>query len=287
MEVDSRPYIVAVSGGIDSMVLLDMMQRQNIPVVVAHVNHGIRSDGEKDRQLVQEYARAHNLPFEYVELELGPGASEMTARQARYAWLRKLQARHRAQAILTAHHVDDLIETILINIGRGTGWRGLCSLRSSGPITRPLLGIGMRKADVVRYAIDHDLNWREDETNDDVRYKRNYLRHGRAAQLDKPTVEELLALHLAQCQVRELIEHELDRLITPQMPLPRYPIIMADNAVAEELLRHWLGESKERQVLRKMVHFAKTTKPHTKLPVGPSRFIEASKRELFVSRLES
>ena len=285
MTKGERPYILAVSGGIDSMVLLDMMRSQNAPVIVAHVDHGIRPDGEKDREIVENYARAHNLSFVTTQLKLGPGTDEMTARTARYEWLRRLRDTHDAQAIMTAHHVDDLIETIAINITRGTGWRGLCSMRATGEIRRPLLGIGMRKADVVRYAIEHNLTWREDETNDDVRYTRNYLRHGRLSQLSQETIIKLLDLYNDQCRLRVEINEELYGVVNPANPLRRHLIIMTPQDVAEELVQAWLGHPEERPILRRIVHFAKTAQPGAKLSYRTAGFIEATGDSLFVSRL--
>ena len=118
-------YVVAVSGGVDSMVLLDVVrQMPGVFVVVAHVDHGIRADSHKDRKLVASVCMSHNVQFEYTELHLGPGASEEMARTERYKFLRHIKERYTADAILTAHHSDDLTETALINLIRGTGWRG-------------------------------------------------------------------------------------------------------------------------------------------------------------------
>jgi tRNA(Ile)-lysidine synthase TilS/MesJ len=106
--------------------------------IVAHYDHGVRSDSQLDRQLVQGVARQHGLTFVYDEGKLGPGTSEAVARKARYAFLRKVQQTTGARAIITAHHEDDLLETALLNLLRGTGRRGVTSLRSRHDIHRPL-----------------------------------------------------------------------------------------------------------------------------------------------------
>src|SRR5690606_22278428 len=141
-------YIVAVSGGVDSMVLLDMLVREGShELIVAHFDHGIRADSHKDATFVQDVAKKYGLPFEKRREVLGEKASEALARERRYAFLRSVAARHEAK-IVTAHHLDDVVETVAINITRGTGWRGLAVMDTD--IVRPL--VDMEKKELVRYA---------------------------------------------------------------------------------------------------------------------------------------
>ncbi|HEX6258362.1 MAG TPA: tRNA lysidine(34) synthetase TilS, partial [Candidatus Saccharimonadales bacterium] len=125
----SGTYVVAVSGGVDSIVLLDMLAGQaGLELIVAHFDHGIRQDSTEDAEFVRAAAQRYSLPFELGQATLGPGASEEAARTARYSFLRSIAKKYQAR-IVTAHHADDVIETIAINVARGTGWRGLVSLR--------------------------------------------------------------------------------------------------------------------------------------------------------------
>ena len=126
--------VLAVSGGLDSVVLLDMVVRQQrycqrvgqaAPnLVVAHVNHGIRLGSHRDALFVRRLARQYELSYREATLHLGPLASEAQAREGRYRFLRQVAAEYDGR-IATAHHRDDVIETMLINLRRGTGWRGL------------------------------------------------------------------------------------------------------------------------------------------------------------------
>ena len=142
LELEPGVYVVAVSGGVDSMVLLDLLRRQkDLKLVVAHLDHGIRSDSDLDRQLVQQVASKHGLAFVYNTAQLGPGASEALARKARYNFLRRVQLATNATAIVTAHHQDDLIETAILNLLRGTGRKGLSSLGDDKHLRRPLLHV--------------------------------------------------------------------------------------------------------------------------------------------------
>lgn len=177
-----RTFIIAVSGGVDSMVLLH--QLVNSPgqllgvdspkLIVAHFEHGIRDDSRLDQELVHQAALDYNLEFVYSSGRLGSGASEDLARRARYEFLFKIMREYGAEAIVLAHHADDQIETAVFNILRGSSFRGIGALRSRDNILRPLLG--MSKKQIYAYAKAHMLEWREDSTNDDLKYSRNYIR---------------------------------------------------------------------------------------------------------------
>ena len=171
-------YIVAVSGGADSMVLLHMLAAEaparGYQLVVAHFDHGLRSSSAADAELVRAVAASAGLPFELHRAGLG-AASEAAARTARHSWLEQQRVGHGAAAILTAHHQDDLIETSLLNLARGSGRRGLAPMQSSSTILRPLLNIS--RAELRTHATRQNLHWNEDPTNADVSNPRNLLRH--------------------------------------------------------------------------------------------------------------
>lgn len=173
--VPSR-YVIAVSGGVDSIVLLDLMQgKEDYELVVAHVNHGIRADADEDEALVHDVAAAHGLSFYSLRLELGERTSEAVARQHRYSYLEEVLEEVDALAIMTAHHLDDRLETMLLNEQRGAGWLGRAPLQDTQDIKRPLLKIS--KSEIYSYAKERGLMWHEDLTNQDPNYtKRNRLR---------------------------------------------------------------------------------------------------------------
>ena len=163
MKLDVKPgkYVLAVSGGVDSMVLLDLLSKlPDIELVVAHFNHGIRDDSDEDEGLVIAAAQRYGLPFAVGLGKLGPCTSEDEARQARYAFLEEVQEDFEAGGIITAHHLDDLIETAFLNILRGTNSRGLIAITDNPKITRPILKTS--KKSILKYAQEHSLRWRED-----------------------------------------------------------------------------------------------------------------------------
>lgn len=279
-------WIVAVSGGVDSVVLLDMLvASQTADLVIAHVDHGIRSDSHQDAELVEKLAAQYNLPYEVTQLRLGSGVSELQAREKRYEWLESVRERHAATAITTAHHQDDLIETMIINIRRGTGWRGLCSLRDTESRKRPLLT--MNKASIVSYAIERGLEWREDSTNDDIRYTRNYIRHGILPRLSSDARRELLRLYYAQLLLRTQIEQEIEKLHDDAYDgegLSRYWLIMASEPVALELLRTACAEALLTQQLRQLLYFAKTARVGAVHEAGSGIRVLATQSHLILER---
>ncbi len=238
----ANSYVVAVSGGVDSVVLLDTLAKsasQNrdnqfpeAKLVVAHFDHGIRPDSAGDAKFVRALAKKYGLPYETKREELGAGASEELARDRRYAFLREVAKKHDAK-IMTAHHGDDVVETIAINLKRGTGWRGLAVLDSSD-IARPLLQVPKQK--LLDYAKKHMLRWHEDSTNADTSYLRNDLRQKLAAVDDGETAQLLKLYRTRQLFLRKEIDTETDRLVGAS-PYRRSLFIMTPGRAASELLR--------------------------------------------------
>ena len=234
-------YVVAVSGGVDSMALLHALQPvPGVSLLVAHVDHGIRPDSLLDQALVAELAAHYELPFFTTSLTLGAAASEATARQARYDYLEKLVIEQGAAAIVTAHHQDDALETAIINLVRGTGRRGLSALNSTVQRRRPLLDIS--KADILAYAQRNQLQWREDSTNNDQRYLRNYIRQKVVAPFSAAERQQFVSYitrarhnnyELAAAMQESLkviaVGPEIDRQILQTLPA----------VVAKELLMAW------------------------------------------------
>lgn len=229
-----KVVIVAVSGGVDSVALLHMMVRSSVyrPIVV-HVDHGIRPDSAADARFVAALAKSYKVPYYIERVELGPEASEEAARRARYAILQRYAARYSA-SIATAHHKNDVVETITINCVRGTGWRGLAVLSREDSI-RPLLY--MTKAQLYEYAQKHALEWVEDETNEGARYLRNRIRP--LCLSDSVDHDALLALRSSQIAVRRHIEKELKR-IAVLWSGRKYPYCMVDRRIASEVMRVWV-----------------------------------------------
>src|SRR6266571_5409829 len=172
--------LVAVSGGPDSVALLDLMSavagELGLRLVVAHADHGIQTDSRLVGQAVSRLAEQYGLPFELGELGLSPGATETAARHARYAWLRSARRRHAARYVVLAHHRDDQLETILMRVLRGSAPAGLAAMApvSRGGLVRPLLPFS--KAELARHAATRGLASHDDPANADPRHLRSWVR---------------------------------------------------------------------------------------------------------------
>lgn len=276
MELDIRPgkYVIAVSGGVDSMVLLDMLARNTAIIdgyrlVVAHFDHGMRSNSDEDRQFVQRAANQYGLPFVYNRVELGARASEAQARSARYTFLQRVQAAVRADAIITAHHKDDVLETAVLNLLRGTGRRGLSSLHHNPNVVRPLLNT--TKADIYSYARQRQLAWVEDETNQDQRYRRNFVRQSIIPKFSSHQHQQLhqhiAAAHQLNHDIEVLISELLDNEHAPHL-LKRMKCIHLPHIVSKELVASWLRRNQvrdfEKHTIERLTIAIKTAAPGTK-----------------------
>ncbi len=275
--------MVAVSGGVDSMVLLDLLrQKPRLELVIAHFDHGIRPDSAADRKLVQRIARLYDLPFFYAQGNLGPKTGEALARDARYAFLRKVQDDQQAEAIITAHHQDDMLETAIVNLLRGTGRRGLSSLKSRPGLVRPLLD--WTKKDVLAYAEEHDLVWAEDSTNADDRYLRNYIRHHILSRFTKQGRASLLT-HMRQAsKVNEEIDELLDKDLQEQPAkdeLNRGWYLQLPYAVATEMMAAWLRRNGimrfDRHMVERLVVAAKTARAGKLADVDAKHVVQFTK----------
>jgi len=177
------PYLVAVSGGIDSVVLAHLLQRYGFKIVIAHCNfqlRGVASDA--DEAFVINYAMQLGVPvhtkvFDTVAYMDEMGISlQMAARELRYSWFEELNSSLGAHGVLVAHHADDQIETVILNLLRGTGIEGIYGMSSKRDfIRRPLLPFS--RQEIVGYLEENRLEWREDSSNEKTIYKRNFVRH--------------------------------------------------------------------------------------------------------------
>ena len=266
-------YIVAVSGGVDSVVLLDLLSKQtDLHLIVTHFDHGIRSDSATDAQFVKKLADKYNLTFELGSAQLGADASEEKARDARYAFLNSTKAKHDALQIITAHHSDDIVETIIINLTRGTGWRGLSSLRSTKSILRPLLDF--TKSDILQYAKDHNLEWVEDSTNQDLRYLRNEIRHKIVAKMTPQQRAEFMQLYQSQLGLADEIDSHTTKLTSDK----RHDFIMWPESVSLEVLRSQLKLT--RPQAKRALMAIKTAKPGTQLELSGDKSLEFTHKNI-------
>ena len=256
-------YIIAVSGGVDSVVLLDMMSKVGgNELIIAHFDHGIRDDSAEDAKFVAQLAEKYGHVFFSKREVLGKSASEELARTRRYEYLNALAKAHEAK-VVTAHHLDDLVETVAINLNRGTGWRGLAVFDSE--IVRPLVDVP--KQDIIKYAESNGLVWREDSTNASDVYLRNRLRQ-KTQNLTTDEKRQLRALHAAQKELRTQIRQEVTQLIGSGPAYSRYQLIHMPAKVALECLRLISNRRLTRPQLERLLHAIKTAKAGSYFEAG-------------------
>ena len=184
--------LVAVSGGIDSMCLAEKVRLEGGPFAIAHCNFGLRgTESDGDEAFVKAWADKYGIPFHVRRFETEAFASEqgisieMAARRLRYHWFGELCREHGYNAVAVAHNANDNAETLLLNLLRGTGLKGITGMKAEGfipdpdyadiPLLRPLLGL--TREEIEAYAAQHGLAWREDATNAQNDYKRNKIRN--------------------------------------------------------------------------------------------------------------
>ena len=178
-----QKILLAVSGGIDSMVLMHLFENSGYDYGVVHCNFQLRGEeSDGDEKFVREQVQMHGIPsffktFDTTEYARLNGISiEMAARELRYNYFHKIRLKYDYDLIATAHHQDDLIETFFLNLSRKTGIKGLTGIKDkSGNLIRPLLFAG--RQEIEAYAAKHYIEYREDSSNNEVVFQRNYLRH--------------------------------------------------------------------------------------------------------------
>lgn len=175
--------LLAVSGGVDSVVLAYLFKKASLPFAMAHCNFNLRgAEAEAAATFVEELAKWYGVPFYEKQFDTKGFASshkvslQMAARSLRYTFFHELLNQHGWAQLATAHHWDDAIETILRNFIKGTGIKGFYGIESiHGQIIRPLLFAS--KKQIIAYAIQEKLDWHEDSSNQSNYYQRNFIRN--------------------------------------------------------------------------------------------------------------
>jgi tRNA(Ile)-lysidine synthase len=273
-------YILAVSGGVDSMALLDILSKlPAIELIVAHFNHGIREDSDADEKLVTETARKYGVPLERGWGRLGPDASEEQARDARYMFLNAVKAKHGADAIVTAHHQDDLIETAIINLLRGTGPLGLVAMDKNKKVIRPLLNTS--KKEIIKYARENKITWREDSTNKDPKHLRNYIRLKLLPKVDSASKKKLLKsindISYLHDESEKLIR-KLSEEVRREKLIDRGKLINLPSEIGAQLVTYWLRQygvkAFDKKTVSRLYLTIKTAKPGTRHNVAQGVWLQ-------------
>lgn len=266
------PVLVGLSGGADSVALLALLVQLDYPCVALHCNFHLRGDESvRDEQFAREMARTLDVPFYKIDFDTAAyGAEhhlsiEMAARELRYNWFEEMRLRLGAQAIAVAHHRDDSVETVLMNLVRGTGIRGLGGIRpKNGYVVRPLLAVS--RSEILDWLAEQQLSYVTDSTNLSDAYTRNFVRLRVLPLLEElnPSVKAAIArtadhlaeteaiyLHVVEKARRELLKEDFRIPIARLMEYPSPATILYEllkpygftRQVADDVFRSLTGES--------------------------------------------
>ena len=267
--------ILAVSGGVDSMALLAMYAHADI--IVAHTDHGTRKSSAEDANFVSQKCQEMGVEFYETKLGLGEGVSEELARKKRYEFLKTIQEKE-GGILCTAHHLDDVLESIAINLIRGTGWRGLTPFYGD-ELVRPFIISKMWKRDVLKFAGRHAVHYRQDPTNHETNYLRNRMRE-KMTELDETARVDIIKLFEKQNELRRKIEKLVAGLAKQTVVGKNFHkkelFLAADEKVALEVLREIClmhGYSLTRKQLGDFLLAIKTYAPHKKFNLPKNHFV--------------
>jgi len=226
----SDKILLAVSGGIDSMVLLDLLQKMNCNFAVAHCNFNLRGqESDGDEAFVSSYCEEKKIELFKISFQTKTYANEkkisiqMAARELRYNWFQEIYQANDFKYIALAHHANDVVETFHINLSRGTGIKGLSGIKAKiGNLIRPLLFA--TRDEIIGYQKENKLDFREDSSNSSVKYARNKIRHEIIPSLEK--------INSAYSQnVLKSIENllEVEKIYNQQIEEKRKEIVIFEN----------------------------------------------------------
>ena len=179
IDIKNKSFLCAVSGGVDSMVLNDLLNKSKLNFSVASCNYKLRKESDQEIEMIRSICKKNNIKF-YSKIIKSPtknngNSFQMIAREKRYKWFNELMSDNKYDYLLTAHHADDNVETILLNLTRTTGLRGFIGIpESKNKILRPLISFG--KDEILSYAKNNRLDWSEDSSNSNEIYFRNKIR---------------------------------------------------------------------------------------------------------------
>lgn len=232
---DDDTLLITVSGGIDSMFLLNYLVNKNYKLAVAHCNFGLRGkESDGDEALVKSYCEAHNIKFHVKKFKTElhsktKGISiQMAARDLRYHWFNELCEAEKYTKIVTAHHKTDNAETILLNLVRGTGLKGMEGIAEvAGNKIRPLLCLN--RDEIEQLVQEQKINYREDSSNLSDKYYRNRLRHHVLPQLQaiNPSFENTLKTNAdIVIQANSFINHFIEIIKKDVLELDKNSVII-------------------------------------------------------------
>ena len=234
--------LIATSGGVDSVVLCNLLSLLNYHFSIAHCNFQLRGeDSDGDEIFVQQLAEELGVPVLTRKFNTKNYAksnkisTQLAARDLRYEWFLELANKHQFSYILTAHHASDQTETVLYNLTKGTGVSGLRGIPNKNKnIRRPLLFVSKEK--IIDYAQNNNLKWRDDSSNSEDKYSRNLIRNQIIPQLKKinPSIDETMLRNTDRFQsIETFIQAETSKIVSKHLTQSSHGTILALDWISE------------------------------------------------------
>lgn len=266
-----KKYLLGVSGGPDSMALLDMMHEYSI--CVAHVNYNLRDDTEEDYKVVHDYCKAHNIPFYYKEFtpdDYLKGNFQTVARDMRYAFYQEVYKTEQCHALCLGHQKDDVIETIYMHLERDShpDYLGIqeVSCRLGMTIIRPLLHV--TKQDLRDYCDDHHILFHDDYTNFQTEFTRDRIRNTILNQYTNLQKEELLKKAEEYNQKQVLKKEEVSKYLTEPLDYTLVPEDLLSDVLYALLKKHIEVSKISHHLIDEIIHQIHSSKPNIQMPIG-------------------
>ncbi|WP_455208965.1 tRNA lysidine(34) synthetase TilS [Kaarinaea lacus] len=281
-----KRYWLAYSGGIDSHVLLHVLANHQYVFSDAkfhalHINHALSPQADQWAEHCRSTCEQLQIPFIAIDVDATPRSGESPearAREVRYQAIGRLIKPH--DCLLTAHHQDDQVETVLLQLMRGSGPKGLAAMPQwagfhSGHLARPLIQV--RREDIHAYAVANKLKWITDESNLDTKYDRNFIRHEIVPRLSQrwPSLAQTVSRSARYCaEAVEILDHDAQHVLRQINPdglpfLPVSKLVQLSKAQQRNVLRYWIHQhgmntpssTRLEQVIEKILHAAPDASP--------------------------
>ncbi len=236
--------ILSVSGGVDSMVLLTMLTNSPYRIVVVHFNHLKRDESVIEKDLVESYCKVHEIPFHYYTISIRAGNFHHQAHQMRMYYLNEVAHLYKTPYILTAHHADDLFETVLIKMTRGSnllGYAGMQLIHSTPDYKyiKPLLYTS--KTEIIEYAVQNNVKYLEDSSNEENFYLRNRYRHAIVPimkQENEKLLDQITQYHKQITHAFDFIRNTTKSLIKKDMVIDLDKYEFYDEAIKDDVIAY-------------------------------------------------
>lgn len=266
-----HPLIASISGGIDSMVLLSLLVKTDYQIVVVHFNHLKRDESIIEKSLVENYCKEHEIPFHYYTIEINEGNFHSQAHHLRSHYLMEVAKLYKTPYLLTAHHLDDLFENILIKLTRGSnllGYAGMQQIHTSSHFTfvKPFLFIS--KKEIVDYALKFKVPYLDDSSNEDNYYLRNRYRHSVVPimkQENDALLEQIKQYHLQISSAFSFIRETTKSLINSNFVIHLESFKTAHPSVQDDMIAYLIEQSSTSftyETVQQIKHILLSKKPN-------------------------